>query len=304
MEGLAVGLAGALTVDSSGALRAYRDFQHHHWDLCWALGIEPYPVMTNFAEAMVTMKNLPAAEVPSWNRPVPEPERVPEPVPEPKVEANVDDEVAVGDEEVEEHGDEIALDRGVERRAIEEDQGGDSDSGTSSTLSSSDADVVPTLKAKQVLKPAPAPAMDDDVEMSDAEVEIISVSGPKQRGKVSVARSASASVAGSLHTESDIGSSGAKRNLDDSPSMVQETAKQARRSGMLVGTRGGLDLSEYTFEEDTVVDPEVIPAVVGKVSVATCIFGVGLTSLSDVCFLRQAEGHSRCQAGARAAEGG
>ena len=297
-------MAGALLVDSSGALGAYRDSQHRHQDLCWALGIEPYPVVTNFAEAMVTMKNLPAAGVPSWKRPVPEPERVPEPVPEAEVDANIDDEVAAGGEEVEEHGDEIALDRGVERRAIEEDRGGDSDSGTSSTSSSSDADVVPTPKAKRVLKPAPAPVMDNDVEMSDAEVEIISVSGPKQKGKVSAARSASASVAGSLHTESDIGSSGAKRNLDDSPSMARETAKRVRRSGMSVGTRGGLDLSEYTFEEDTAVDPEVIPAVVGKVGVATCIFGVGLMSLSDVCFLRQAEGHSGRQAGARAAEGG
>lgn len=226
------------------------------------------------------MKNLPAAEVPSWRRPFPEPERVPEPEKEPEIEADANDDVAGGDEEVEEHGDEITMDRGVERRAIEEGQGGDSDSGTSSTSSSSDGDVVPTPKAKRVLKPALAPAVDDDVEMSDAEVEIISVSGPKRKGKVSAAGSVSTSVAGSLHADSDIGSSGAKRTLEDSPSQARETAKRARKSGVSVGTRGGLDLSAYTFDEDSVVDPEVIPRVVGKVSIVVLILGGALRRFS------------------------
>ena len=215
------------------------------------------------------MENLPATWVPIWERPAPEPERVSEPVEEPVVEDDEDLD-AQGGEGADDHGDEIALDRGVERRGVEGDKRGRRDESSGSD-ESSEGEILPTPRAKRVLK-APPKAIDTDVEMGnvDSEVEFLAVTDPKgKRAARSV--STSRSAAGTQGSEPDVGSSGAKRGLEDSPSQSRESAKRARRSVRPVGTREGLDLSQETYEEDGVVDPRVLPEIVGKVGIANRI---------------------------------
>lgn len=62
--------------------------------------------------------------------------------------------------------------------------------------------------------------------------------------------------------------SGSKRVLQDSPTRVDVPAKRLRVGGESTGERvvsADINLGEYTFDRDSVVNPELVPRVVGKV---------------------------------------
>jgi hypothetical protein len=59
-----------------------------------------------------------------------------------------------------------------------------------------------------------------------------------------------------------------KRGLQDSPTRVEVKPKRSRtlkKKQIASDDEEGVDLSGYTFEEDTEVDPALVPQVEGKV---------------------------------------
>lgn len=108
--------------------------------------------------------------------------------------------------------------------------------------------------------------VDNDIKMVDAEVKNVSFTGPRRKGRRKE-RSTLVSVSGSQRDKSDVGNSGVKRVLEDSPSRARESVKRARKSENPVVSRTELDLSPYSFEGDSVIDSSVIPGVVGQVSI-------------------------------------
>ena len=79
--------------------------------------------------------------------------------------------------------------------------------------------------------------------------------------------------------------SGVKRALQDSPSRVDQPKKRTRtkraeRTGTVAAE--GIDLGDYTFEEDSVVDTTLVPLAQGKVS-RSLSFVTGLLIVVQVC---------------------
>jgi hypothetical protein len=116
------------------------------------------------------------------------------------------------------------------------------------------------------------PPVSSDVEMEDTPRGSIASTQASSKGK-GVDRAISASQPMSKKSMRRAARAGKKRGLSDSPSKVQgpSTSKKAKKA--IVETDSddveeivaALDLGEEVVDEDSRVDPEMVPAVVGKV---------------------------------------
>ena len=96
----------------------------------------------------------------------------------------------------------------------------------------------------------------------------------KRKGDLQSEGKKSAGVVKTRGEQADARVSGSKRVLQDSPTRVEVPAKRLRVGGKSTGKRvvsTDINLGEYTFDEDSVINPELVPRVVGKVGASAMV---------------------------------
>jgi hypothetical protein len=123
-------------------------------------------------------------------------------------------------------------------------------------------------------RPVAALTVEEDVVMDDAaskgsgDQDTLRQASGSRKGKTTAQSAGDESVASEAQQLSDARPTGLKRGPQDSPTRVEVKPKRSRtlkKKQIVSDDEEGVDLSGYTFAEDTEVDPVLVPQVEGKV---------------------------------------
>ena len=139
-------------------------------------------------------------------------------------------------------------------------------------------DPTPTSRQKRITRQNAATTSSAVISISDSDdVEVVDLVGTpiaaprrKDKGKSRALPSPSPGQSEPQEFASDVAATGSKRVRQGSSARASKKPRRVRGEPMLATNTQRLDLSAYTFAEDTEVDIGLVPALKGQVQFMSC----------------------------------